>query len=85
MMASVYDNAAANIPYTCQELGRANSRGLWYGDNPMFFSVPLLLAQLTLISIFTRFLDCLLKPLAQPSIVSQILVSSFYTPPLASI
>ncbi|KAI4373367.1 hypothetical protein MLD38_011498 [Melastoma candidum] len=61
------------IPYACQSVGHVTSRGIWYGDNPLSFSLPLLLAQLSLIFALTRFLHSLLKPLGQPSIVSQIL------------
>ncbi|KAG7946703.1 hypothetical protein I3843_14G054800 [Carya illinoinensis] len=61
------------VPYICNTMGQINSRGLWYGDNPLDFHVPLLLLQLSLISIFYRTLYFLLKPFGQPSIVSQII------------
>ncbi|KAJ8768749.1 hypothetical protein K2173_023653 [Erythroxylum novogranatense] len=62
-----------NLKFLCHGVGRINSRGLWLGDDPLSFSFPLLLLQLSLISIFTRFIYVLLKPFGQPSIVSQIL------------
>ncbi|OWM66648.1 cation/H(+) antiporter 15-like [Punica granatum] len=62
------------LPYTCQLITAINSRGIWYGDDPFAFSVPLLMLQLSLISLFTRSIHHhLLKRLSQPSIVSQIL------------
>ncbi|KAL5580617.1 hypothetical protein UlMin_013059 [Ulmus minor] len=59
--------------YVCHVVGQINSSGLWFGDNPLSFSLPLLLLQLILISIFTRAFYLILKPFGQPSIVSQIL------------
>ncbi|XP_059430784.1 cation/H(+) antiporter 15-like [Corylus avellana] len=58
--------------YICHSLGQINSSGLWFGDNPLEFSLPLLLLQLSLISIFTRSLCFLFKPFGQPTIVSHI-------------
>lgn len=72
------------VSYTCQIVGQINSRGIWFGDDPFAFSVPLLMMQLSLISIFTRSLYCLLKPFGQPSIVSHILVSFRVFPLLSS-
>lgn len=66
---------AFGASFVCEALGHINSRGLWLGDDPLSFSVPLLLLQLSLISIFTRSIYIFLKPFGQPSIVSQILVS----------
>lgn len=65
--------------YICHTLDGSGSRGLFYGDDPLRFTLPGLLLQISLISMFTRATHFLLKPFGQPSIVSQILVS---TPPL---
>ncbi|KAF3617840.1 putative cation/H(+) antiporter 14-like [Capsicum annuum] len=55
-------------------VGNASIRyGFYIGDDPLDYAVPSLLLQLSLISIFTRILQSLLKPLGQPLIVSQIL------------
>ncbi|KAK9280359.1 hypothetical protein L1049_014048 [Liquidambar formosana] len=61
--------------YVCQSLNHINSRGIWHGDDPLAFSLPLLMLQLSLISIITRSIYVLLKPFGQPLIISQILVS----------
>lgn len=68
------------VSSTCQFVGQINSRGIWFGDNPFAFSVPLLMMQLSLISIFTRSLYGLLKPFGQPSIVSNILAGVILGP-----
>ncbi|KAK4351610.1 hypothetical protein RND71_030923 [Anisodus tanguticus] len=57
----------------CTSFDQINSRGLYAGDDPLDYSVPSLLLQLSLISVFTRIIQSLLKPLGQPLIVSQIL------------
>ncbi|KAM3309468.1 cation/H(+) antiporter 15-like [Capsicum chacoense] len=61
----------ANV--VCTSFNQINSKGFYNGDDPLDYAVPSLLLQLSLISIFTRILQSLLKPLGQPLIVSQIL------------
>ncbi|XP_015575244.1 cation/H(+) antiporter 15 [Ricinus communis] len=67
------NGAGFGASFVCEVVGHINSRGFWFGDDPLSFSFPLLLLQLSLISIFTRSIYILLKPFGQPSIVSQIL------------
>lgn len=62
--------------YVCYTYNLINSRGLPFGENPMGYSVPSFLFQLSLISMVTRLLHFLLKPAGQPLIVAQILVSA---------
>ena len=64
------------VSVVCQHVGMINSKGLWFHDDPLEYTLPLLLVQLSLISIITRSIYIFLKPLGQPSIVSHILVSS---------
>ncbi|KAI9118427.1 hypothetical protein K1719_010759 [Acacia pycnantha] len=59
--------------FTCHPFNLFNSKGFFLGDDPLNFSVPLILLQLTLMSLFTGFFIFLLKPLGQPYIISQIL------------
>ncbi|XP_059659847.1 cation/H(+) antiporter 15-like [Cornus florida] len=61
------------VTYACDYMNKINSRGMWLGDNPLDFSLPCLLLQLSLISIITRSIYIILKPFGQPLIVSQIL------------
>ncbi|KAJ8434442.1 hypothetical protein Cgig2_025412 [Carnegiea gigantea] len=56
----------------CSETTKISSDGIWH-ENPLMASVPLLLLQLTLISLTSRAVDFALKPLGQSRIVSQIL------------
>nr|KYP76186.1 K(+)/H(+) antiporter 13 [Cajanus cajan] len=50
-----------------------NSKGIWFGDDPLAYSLPLFLLQFFLMFIFTRFIYLILRPLGQSSFVSQIL------------
>lgn len=61
--------------YVCHKVGLTNSKGVWLGDDPLDFSLPLFILQLSVIFICTRSISLLLKPFGQPSIVSKILVS----------
>ncbi|XP_059298439.1 cation/H(+) antiporter 15-like [Lycium ferocissimum] len=68
----------SNVPalranLVCTSFNQINSKGLYVGDDPLEYSVPSLLLQLSLISVFTRIIQSFLKPLGQPLIVSQIL------------
>ncbi|KAF5191976.1 Cation/H(+) antiporter like [Thalictrum thalictroides] len=49
------------------------ANGLWNGDNPLDYSVPLFILQSMLIVCTTRIVVFILKPLRQPKVVSEIL------------
>lgn len=51
------------------------SRGIFHHRNPLDYSLPLVLLQLSIASFFILFTSRLLKPLGQPNTVIQILVS----------
>ncbi|KAK6122161.1 hypothetical protein DH2020_044089 [Rehmannia glutinosa] len=57
----------------CYYLNQINSRGLPFGEDPLGYSLPSFLLQFSLISMVTRLLHFLLKPVGQPLIVAQIL------------
>ncbi|CAI9272206.1 unnamed protein product [Lactuca saligna] len=49
------------------------SHGIWQGDNPLDYSLPLFVLQLSLVVVTTRILVFLLKPFRQPRVISEIL------------
>ncbi|KAJ7977100.1 Cation/H(+) antiporter like [Quillaja saponaria] len=51
---------------------KTSSSGAWQGDNPLDFAFPLLIVQITLILVVSRFLAFLLKPLRQPKVIAEI-------------
>lgn len=52
------------------------TNGIWQGDNPLDYSLPLFIVQLTLVVAITRLLVIILKPIRQPRVIAEILVSN---------
>ncbi|XP_060210250.1 cation/H(+) antiporter 15-like [Lycium barbarum] len=46
--------------------------GIWQGDNPLDYSLPLFILQLTLVVVVTRILVYVLKPIRQPRVIAEI-------------
>lgn len=53
------------------------TNGIWQGDNPLDYSLPLFILQLTLVVVVTRVMVYILKPFRQPRVISEIVVSWF--------
>ncbi|KAI4332055.1 hypothetical protein L6164_016994 [Bauhinia variegata] len=47
--------------------------GVWEGDNPLNYALPLFILQLTLVVVFTRIFVFILKPFRQPRVIAEIL------------
>lgn len=62
----------------CYSPTMITTNGIWQGDNPLDYSLPLFILQLTLVVVITRLLVFLLKPLRQPRVISEILVRTMY-------
>uniref|UniRef100_A0A5B7BES5 Putative cation/H(+) antiporter 15-like isoform X1 n=1 Tax=Davidia involucrata TaxID=16924 RepID=A0A5B7BES5_DAVIN len=71
--SKVHEQVVDILSYVCHHVSQINSRGMWFGDNPLDFSLPSLMFQLSLITIVTRCIYFILKRFGQPLIVSQIL------------
>lgn len=54
---------------------KISSDGIWQGENTLHYAFPLLIIQTTLVVFLSRLLAFLLKPLHQPKVVAEILVS----------
>lgn len=52
------------------------TNGVWQGDNPLDYSLPLFILQLTMVVVMTRILVFLFKPFRQPRVISEIMVCS---------
>ncbi|KAK1356713.1 hypothetical protein POM88_049969 [Heracleum sosnowskyi] len=79
------DGVVPEMSRVCSIMDHANSRGLWFGDNPLMFYVPSLLLQLSIINVVTKCFHFILKPLGQPAIISQILHQSDYPVPFLNV
>ncbi|ESW20256.1 hypothetical protein PHAVU_006G193500 [Phaseolus vulgaris] len=57
----------------CYTPMKTTTNGLWKGDNPLDYSLPLFTLQLTLVVCATRFFALILKPFNQPRVIAEIL------------
>ena len=67
--------AAHNGSWVCQPNERYRSRGIFFGDNPFSFGNTIFLAQISVSSLLTCLLQCLLTPIGESSFFSQMLVA----------
>ncbi|MCH80843.1 cation/H(+) antiporter 18-like [Trifolium medium] len=67
----------------CPSPMKSTSNGVFQGDHPLDYALPLAILQICLVLVVTRGLAYLLKPLRQPRVIAEIVVSSFV--PLAMI
>ncbi|KAF8413271.1 hypothetical protein HHK36_001247 [Tetracentron sinense] len=57
---------------TCPPPMKATSNGVFQGDNPLDFALPLVILQICLVVILTRCLAFILKPLRQPRVIAEM-------------
>ncbi|RZC76127.1 hypothetical protein C5167_002660 [Papaver somniferum] len=69
----LYNGTALDYTLVCYEANRITQSGVWKGDNPLEYAVPLFILQLVLVVLTTRLVDVLLKPFGQPRVVANIL------------
>lgn len=77
-MPAATDLMAQPNEIVCYSPTMITTNGVWQGDNPLDFSFPLFVLQLMIIVITTRLLVYLLKPVNQPRVVAEILVTSVF-------
>ncbi|XP_057521570.1 cation/H(+) antiporter 18-like [Amaranthus tricolor] len=58
---------------TCPKPMAATSTGVFQGENPLDFALPLVIVQIILVIVLTRTLAFLLKPLRQPRVIAEII------------
>ncbi|KAJ7969435.1 Cation/H(+) antiporter like [Quillaja saponaria] len=66
------DNATQDT-VVCYAPTMITTNGVWQGDNPLDYSLPLFILQLTLVVLTTRILVFILKPFRQPRVIAEIL------------
>ncbi|KAI3422993.1 uncharacterized protein J3R85_011524 [Psidium guajava] len=66
-MAATGTNAS-----TCPAAMKATSNGVFQGDNPLDYALPLAILQICLVVLVTRLLAFLLRPLRQPRVIAEI-------------
>ncbi|KAL3844526.1 hypothetical protein ACJIZ3_001929 [Penstemon smallii] len=64
---------ATNGTIKCPPPMKATSNGIFQGDDPLHFALPLLIVQICLVVVLTRVLAYLLRPLRQPRVIAEII------------
>ncbi|KAL3499276.1 hypothetical protein ACH5RR_038369 [Cinchona calisaya] len=64
---------ASNTTVKCPPPMKATSNGVFQGDNPIDFALPLVIIQICLVLSLTRILAYLLRPLRQPRVIAEII------------
>ncbi|MCO5609177.1 hypothetical protein L7F22_063400 [Adiantum nelumboides] len=72
-MADSSNSSTTTTTSSCPKAMAATSNGVWQGDNPVEFALPLLILQICLVILVTRSLAVLLKPLRQPRVIAEII------------
>lgn len=60
---------------TCPKPMKATSNGIFQGEHPLDAALPLVIVQICLVVALTRILAFFLKPLRQPRVIAEIIVS----------
>ncbi|XP_038680508.1 cation/H(+) antiporter 18-like [Tripterygium wilfordii] len=63
----------ATIGHKCPPAMKPTSNGIFQGDNPLDFALPLAILQICLVLVLTRGLAFLLRPLRQPRVIAEII------------
>ncbi|XP_075477076.1 cation/H(+) antiporter 18-like [Primulina tabacum] len=64
---------ASNATVNCPPPMKATSNGVFQGDDPLHFSLPLVIVQICLVVVLTRVLAYLLRPLRQPRVIAEVI------------
>ncbi|GMN23531.1 hypothetical protein TIFTF001_000160 [Ficus carica] len=59
--------------FVCEKAQHNHPFGVFYGENPLSYSFPLVLLEISFVILATRLVRFILKPLRQPKIVSEII------------
>lgn len=68
-----------NEKFVCQYVLKHTSRGVWYGDNPLHHDTSVLFIEIIVMYIVGRITYLLLRPCHQTFLISQIVVSYFFS------
>ncbi|XP_052171751.1 cation/H(+) antiporter 18-like [Diospyros lotus] len=63
---------ALNATIKCPPPMKVTSNGVFQGDNPLDYALPLAILQICLVVVLTRFLAFILRPLRQPRVIAEI-------------
>jgi len=69
------DTNASADEMVCYSPTMITTNGIWQGENPLDYALPLFILQVILVVIATRIFVFILKPIRQPRVIAEILVS----------
>ncbi|XP_021820155.1 cation/H(+) antiporter 18-like, partial [Prunus avium] len=74
-MASLKNNTQVDVveEQYCMRFPAASNRGIWFGENPLDDTHPLMLAQIILVVVTSQLLYFLLRPLGQTKFICNLL------------
>ncbi|CAL9223927.1 unnamed protein product [Arabidopsis halleri] len=64
---------ATNSTKACPAPMKATSNGVFQGDNPINFALPLAILQIVIVIVLTRVLAYILRPLRQPRVIAEVI------------
>ncbi|KAG7548816.1 Cation/H+ exchanger [Arabidopsis suecica] len=64
---------ATNATKACPAPMKATSNGVFQGDNPIDFALPLAILQIVIVIVLTRVLAYILRPLRQPRVIAEVI------------
>ncbi|KAG7544147.1 Cation/H+ exchanger [Arabidopsis thaliana x Arabidopsis arenosa] len=64
---------ATNSTKACPAPMKATSNGVFQGDNPIDFALPLAILQIVIVIVLTRVLAYILRPLRQPRVIAEVI------------
>lgn len=71
---------ASNATKSCPAPMAATSNGVFQGNDPLDYALPLVILQILMVVILSRLLAFLFRPLRQPRVIAEIVVSSSLSP-----
>lgn len=74
--AAGFESVVPGGSFICQRTNHNHPFGIFYGENPLSYSFPLILLEISFVVIATRLVRFVLTPLRQPKIVAEIIVSN---------
>lgn len=74
-LSKPFNEGVYRFPLTCKRTHKTHTAGIFYGESPLHYSFTLIMLEVIFVVVTTWIVRFLLKPLKQPRVVSEIIVS----------
>lgn len=71
---------ASNATVKCPAPMVATSNGVFQGNDPLDYALPLAIVQICTVVVLSRLLAFMFRPLRQPRVIAEIVVSTSFPP-----